>query len=166
MCGFKTHPCVPAKRPHVEQNRAFCRYTRMRFEPTHGDVFNLHTVRREGGVVCGRGFSSLSLPFSLSLFRGSLSLLSFSSLFPLLPSLSPISATMTMITRPVGPLSLCTLGSDLPESECLYFGSFPVWPNLFVSCNCASLVPLGMKWAALCWKWVMCLCLFVFGCVW
>ena len=35
--------------------------------------------------------------------------------------------------------------------------------------NCASLVPLGMKWAALCWKWVTCLCLVVllvvFGCV-
>ena len=58
---------------------------------------------------------------------------------------------------------------SLSVPECLYFGSFPVWPNLFVSKNCANLVPLGMKWAALCWKWVMCLCLFVFvfvfGCV-
>ena len=52
---------------------------------------------------------------------------------------------------------------------------------MFVSCkkqltwyNCASLVPLGMKWAYICAeKWVlclvvlvMCLCLVVVGCVW
>ena len=51
VCRFKTSPCVgpktpacvPAKRPHVEQMRAFGRYTRMPFEPTHGDVLNLHT---------------------------------------------------------------------------------------------------------------------------
>ena len=51
VCTFRTHPCVPAKRAHVFNMRAFCRYTRKRFERTHGDVFNLHnqhTERREG----------------------------------------------------------------------------------------------------------------------
>ena len=49
MCRFKTLPCVPAKRAHVEHMRAFCWYTRKRFEPTHGDVLNLHT---EGFSAC------------------------------------------------------------------------------------------------------------------
>ena len=58
----------------------------MRFEPTHGDVLNLHTGRREGGGVVvvvwrreeGRGFSSLSfsLLFSLPAVVVSLSSLS------------------------------------------------------------------------------------------
>ena len=43
VCRFKTSPCVPAKRAHVEHMRAFCRHTRKRFEPTHGDVLFLHT---------------------------------------------------------------------------------------------------------------------------
>ena len=126
LCRFKTPPCVGSKRIRVyRQNarmlntRAFCRYTRMRFEPTHGDVLNLHTGRWEGGRGGGGagGFSSLSfsLPFSLSLFLRSLPTFSSSYLFlfslPALVSLSPLSATMTMITRPVG-LSLCTHGSD------------------------------------------------------
>ena len=41
VCRFKTHPCVPARRPHVFNTRAFCRYTRRRFECTHGGVLNL-----------------------------------------------------------------------------------------------------------------------------
>ena len=78
VCRFKTAPCVHSKRPRVcRQNaricyhmRAFCRYTRKRFEPTHGCVLNTHT----GGL-------SLS-PFLLPLFLRSLSLLSLcSSLF-------------------------------------------------------------------------------------
>ena len=32
---------MPAKRPHVEHMRAFCRHTRMRFEPTHGGFFRV-----------------------------------------------------------------------------------------------------------------------------
>ena len=47
-CRSKTLPCVRAKRAHVFNMRAFCRNTRNRFEPTHGDVLNLHTGRREG----------------------------------------------------------------------------------------------------------------------
>ena len=42
VCVFKTLPCVPVKRAHVEHMRAFCRHRRKRFEPTHGDVLNLH----------------------------------------------------------------------------------------------------------------------------
>ena len=59
VCRYKTHPCVPAKRPHMFNMRAFCQYTRKRFERTHGDVFNLHTVKREG-VKGGRGSLHLS----------------------------------------------------------------------------------------------------------
>ena len=110
-------------------------------------------------------FSSLtfSLPSPLSLFRRSFSLLSSRSC-----RLSPLSATMTMITRPVG-LFLCTHGSDLPESQ-----SAGTLAHSLFGRTCSyhatvqALVPLGMKWGALCWKcwkWVMCLCLFVFGCV-
>ena len=46
--------------------RAFCQHARKRFEPTHGDVLNLHTGRREGGGW-GTGFSFLSLVPSLFL---------------------------------------------------------------------------------------------------
>ena len=89
VCRFKTLPCVPAKRAQVLNMRAFCRYTRKRLEPTHGDVLNLHTERRE------RVLLSLSRPFSLSLlsffFLSSVVLpsllLSFSALFSLLSCL-------------------------------------------------------------------------------
>ena len=40
VCGFKSSPCVPAPRAHVETHvRVVCRRTRGRFERTHGDVF-------------------------------------------------------------------------------------------------------------------------------
>ena len=42
-------PCVPAKRPHVFNMRAFCWYTRKRFEPTHGGRFE----PSHGGVFRG-----------------------------------------------------------------------------------------------------------------
>ena len=119
--------------------RAFSGYTRRRPERTHGGVLNLHT----------EGFSAFSSLFS-SLFLFILSL----ALFPLLSSLSSLSATMTMITRPVG-LSLCTHGSDLPECQS--------------ACTLALCKPRA-TWSEvglyLCWIWVICLCLFVFGCVW
>ena len=55
VCRFKTPPCVRSKRLRVYQHhahmcyhmRAWCRYTRGRFERTHGGVSNLHTG--EGG---------------------------------------------------------------------------------------------------------------------
>ena len=43
VCTYQTSPCVPAKRAHLFSMHAFCRYTRRRFERTHGDVLNLHT---------------------------------------------------------------------------------------------------------------------------
>ena len=36
---FKTFPCVPAASPHVSYMWAWCRYTRGRFESTHGKRF-------------------------------------------------------------------------------------------------------------------------------
>ena len=64
----KTPPCVHSKRPGVLRHHAhmcfnmcaWCRYTRGRFERTHGDVLNVHTggvlnVHTERGVVVGRG---------------------------------------------------------------------------------------------------------------
>ena len=47
MCTFKTSPFVPAPRAHVFQHVcAWCRYTRGRFELTHGDVLSGHTEFR------------------------------------------------------------------------------------------------------------------------
>ena len=77
--GSKRIRVYQQKRPHVFNMRAFCQYTRKRFEPSHGDVFNLHTGRREGrwgereGVLFSLflspsfSFSSLSLSLLLSL---------------------------------------------------------------------------------------------------
>ena len=129
--------------------RAFCRYTRKRFEPTHRDVLNLHTERREGSGV---------------LFIRSLSLSRLSRLLS--------SVTMTLITRPVG--SLCVHAALTCQSVRMH-GPWPIpcWPNMFASCkkqlswyNCASLVPLGMKWACICAGNGCCVWwyLVVFGC--
>ena len=109
VCRFKTLPCVGSKRAHVLNMRAFCRYTGMRFEPTHGEE-----GRGEGwwwwwwvaGGGGRGGFYSLSLFPSLFLssvvlFLFSLSLLSSRSCRL---SLAPLSATMTTITRSVGSL--------------------------------------------------------------
>ena len=145
----------------VEHMRAFCRHTRKRLEPTHGDVSNLHTGVREGEGE-GRGVSSLSRPFSLSLFfllslfRRSLHSFSFSFSFSSPSLFFSLSVTMTMITRPVG--SLCVHAALTCQSVRVH-GPWPIpcWPNMFASrkkqlswCNCASLVPLGMKWACIC----------------
>ena len=47
VCTFKTFPFVPAPRAHVFQHVcAWCRYTRGRFERTHGDVLSGHTEFR------------------------------------------------------------------------------------------------------------------------
>ena len=50
VCTFETSPCVPATGPHVLYMWTCSRYTRGRFELTHGSVLNLHTKwwRREG----------------------------------------------------------------------------------------------------------------------
>ena len=124
--------------------------TRASFASAHGSVLNVHTGRREGGWG---GVGSL---LSLSLFRRSLSLLPFSSHLPLLSSLSSLSVTMTIITRPVGSLwehtALTFLSVRVPALWLI-----PCLANMFVQCkkqvswyNCASLVPLGMKWACIC----------------
>ena len=59
VCTFKTPPCVPAKRPHVDQMRAFCWQTRRRFERAHG---------MRGLSPLSLALSSLSLCLSFSLF--------------------------------------------------------------------------------------------------
>ena len=85
---------IPGKRPHVLNMRAFSGYTWRLPERTHGGVLNLHT----------EGFPP-SLFFLLSpLLFFSSSLLFSSLVISSLPSLvfSLLSATMTMITRPVG----------------------------------------------------------------
>ena len=43
VCAFKMSQCIPATCPHVLYMWACCRYTRERFERTHGDVLNAHT---------------------------------------------------------------------------------------------------------------------------
>ena len=161
-CRFKTPPCVPAKRPHVFNMRASCRYTRRRFECTHGGVLDMST----GGGASLLSFSSflLSLP---SLFSSFVLFLFLFSLF------SSLSVTMTMITRPVG--SLCVHTALTCQSVRVH-GPWPIpcWPNMLASCkkqlswyNCASLVPLGMKWACICAGNGCCVwwCLVVLVCV-
>ena len=45
VCTFKTSPFVPAPRAHMFQHVcAWCRYTRGRFERTHGDALSGHTA--------------------------------------------------------------------------------------------------------------------------
>ena len=46
VCTFETSACVPAPSapsPHFSIMWAWCRYTRGRFERTHGGVLNVHT---------------------------------------------------------------------------------------------------------------------------
>ena len=43
VCSFKTPSCEATRRPHVEHMRASCRYTRRRFESTHGGVLDMST---------------------------------------------------------------------------------------------------------------------------
>ena len=127
VCRFKTSPCVGSKRFRVyKQNARMCS-TCGRFAGTHGSVLNLHMETFQNllhGEEGERGFSSLSfslhpsLPLFLPLLLffslpSSLSLLLFSSfvIFPFLflfPSSLSLSITMTMITRPVGSLSMYT----------------------------------------------------------
>ena len=95
-------------------------------------AFSRHTRERLGQTVC----------LSLSLFL-SLSLVGSFFLF---------SMTMTMIARPVG--SLCT---QSPRARGHVPWLIPCRAIMFASCkkqlsknSCASLVPLGMKWACIC----------------
>ena len=143
VCRFQTSPCVGSKRFRVYRQDARMlntQYTRKRLEPAHGDVWNLHTVRREGG------FSSLFL-FSLP---------------SLVFSLSSLSATMTMITRPVGSLCVHTALTCLSVRVPVLWLIFCL-ANMFLSCkkqlswhNCASFVPLEVG---------VVFVFFVFGCV-
>ena len=48
---IRNAPCVPSTRPHVLYMWACCRYTRRRFECTHGGRFEC----THAGGVCGRG---------------------------------------------------------------------------------------------------------------
>ena len=159
VCGArlgtrKTVPCVGSRRLHVYwQNARMCstcaRFARTHgglFEPTHGDVLNLHT-----------GDLSLSSPslflssFLLSLFLRSLPSYFSRSLSLLSSLLSSLSATMTMITRPFGSLCVNTALTCL-SVRVPVLRHIPCLANMFVSCkkqlswyDSASLVPLGMK---------------------
>ena len=99
---------------------------------------------------------SLSRPFSLSLFRRSLPSFSFS--FSSLSLFSPLSVTMTMITRPVGSLCVHKALTCLMNVCVRGLRSIPCLAKMFTLkarnnmswYHCASLVPLGMKWACIC----------------
>ena len=109
------------------------------------------------------GAYTRGVPLSLSpLVLSSFSLPSFSSFVLFLRSLlsallSPLlSVTMTMITRPIG--SLCVHTALTCESVGVRgLWLIPCLANMFATCkkqlswyNCASLVPLGMKWVCIC----------------
>ena len=80
VCCFKTPPCVAARRPHVFNMRASCRFTRKRFETTHGGVLDMSTGGEEGrGGLSISSFLSLLLSLLRSLPPPFFSLLSFSS---------------------------------------------------------------------------------------
>ena len=130
VCGAAWHagktPCVGSIRPRVCQQHAhmlfsmwtWCRYTRGRVEPTRGRFEPTHGEEGGGGSLLSLhpslplvpslflflllSLSSVVLFLLLSLFSGSLHSFSFSF------SLLSFSATMTMITRPVGSLSVHT----------------------------------------------------------
>ena len=95
----------------------------------------------EGGV--SSLLSSFFFLSSVVLFIRSLSLLS-------------LSATMTLITRPVGSLCVHTALTCLSVRVPVLW-LIPCLANMFVSCkkqlswyDSASLVPHGMKWACIC----------------
>ena len=168
MCRSKTHPCVPAKRPHVFNMRAVCRYTRKRSEPTHGDVSNLHAKRREGRRVREGGGSLLSLFPSLFLSSVVLFLFSLSLLSSSLSSLSNNDNDHSSSR-----FSLYTHGSDLPECQSAWTLAHSLFgEHVRIMQETTVLAELCKPRATgnevglyLCWKWVMCLCLVVFGCV-
>ena len=169
VCRFKTSPCVPPKRPcHIQHGR---------FGGTHGGVLNLHTHTHKTPTTERQTDTDRRLSFYLHL-SSNVCLSSHTSLFLSRSQCSSFflfSMTMTMSTRPVG--SLCTHGPDslLCKSAWVLAHSLP--SERVASCttqlswqNCANLVPLGMNWACVCagngccvWKWVMRLCLVVFG---
>ena len=140
VCRFKTSPCVPAKRVHVLNMRAFRTYTRKRFEPTHGDVLNLHTGEREGG-----GGGSLSLSFSLLLSLSNNDNDHSSSRF-----------------------SLKTHSSDLPECQSAWVMAHSLLVQHVRIMHETTVLVLLCKPRAtwnevglyLCWKWVLCLVVF------
>ena len=140
VCRFKTLPCVPAKRAHVEHVRALCRHTRRRSEPTHGEE---------------RGAFSLSLFLLPSSFF--FSLLPFSSFVLFFRSLSFLFS-LSNNDSDHSSSRLCTHSSALAKGpECMDLGPFLVGRtcsqharNNCLGVSCASLVPLGMKWACIC----------------
>ena len=64
VCRFKTPPCVHSKSLRVYPHHAHvlfstcacCRYTRGRFERTHGDVLNLHTEGAGAEVIVSSAY--------------------------------------------------------------------------------------------------------------
>ena len=142
-CVVWKKPCVGSKRLRVYQQNARMCSTCARFASTHGDVLNLHTGRREG--VWGEG-SLLSLSLFPFLFLSSFVLF----LFPLLSSLSSLSVTTTMF-------ALCAHSSDLPKGQSAWTLAHSLLAEdvrimhetIVLALNCASLVPLGMKWACI-----------------
>ena len=145
VCGFKTPRCGPAKTCACVQ---------------HAQVLHVHTEAFfTGGLSPSLSSPSIFLSSLLvSLFLRSLHSY-FSRYLSLLSSLlSSLSATMTMITRPVGSLSL-SVHTALTCHSVRVRGPWPIpcWPNMFASCkkqlswhDYANLVPLGMKWACIC----------------
>ena len=122
VCTFKTPPCVPAKRPHVEHMRAFCRYTRRRFECTHESVLNLST-----GVFSLLSSSLVPSSFSLTplLLLSSFPSLSSSSFVLLLRSLPSFSLSLSLSIHLFLSLSLFSLSLYLPLSSLFSSLLFP-----------------------------------------
>ena len=113
--------------------------------------------------TCGRFAGTHGGPLSLSsrpfFFLSSVVLFLRSLLSSLLSSRLSLSATMTMISRPVGSLCIHT-ALTCQGVRVRGLRSIPCLANMFASCkeqlswyNCASLVPIGMRWACICRGW-------------
>ena len=156
VCGAawhaENHPCVGSKRLRVYRQNARMCSTCARFASTHGSVLNVHTetfstnTRRRGKgrrVVMGVLFSL----FLSSLLFFSLPALVL-SLFSLSNNDNDHSTSWSLCVH----TALTCLSVRVPVPWLI-----PCLANMFISCkkqlsrhNCASLVPLGMKWTCIC----------------
>ena len=152
LCVVRFFVSCNEKRSRVYvQNAPVSHGTRERFERTHGRVLKFAsslTISASllvsiSSLMCLSPLTRLSFSLSLSISLSSSSL-----------SVT-LSKTMTMIARPVS--TLCTHGLDLTSvPECDGRGPLLVGRTCshharnISGYSCASLVPLGIKWAHIC----------------
>ena len=153
--------------------RRFWTYTRKRFEPTHGKPLSLLSFSLSSSSLPSFSFSfSSSLSARHSFFLWSFL---FSYFFCLQSALCVSVLNDNDNDRSSSWLSLYTWLWLALSARVRGLWPIPCWANMFASrtkqlsrYSCASLVPLGMKWAWICVGNGCCvcvwLCLVMFGC--